>query len=333
KSSDTFNTHKGIEERAMDSNDQERERGITIYAKNASITHKGGKFNIVDTPGHADFGSEVERVLRTVDAVILVVDAYEGPMPQTKFVLRKALELGHSAVVVINKIDRPDAQIEDVVNRTFVLFVDLGAKDTQLDFPIVYASGIQGTATRDMKHPGTHLDALFEAIIEKVPAPDVFEGDHLQMLVLALVADAYKGKMGIGKILRGSVKKGMNIVGMHRDGQQTSGKATSILSFKGLEREEIESAEAGEIVAIAGLPEIGIGDTIADALQPEALPVVSVEEPTVQMTFGVNTSPFAGQDGKFVTSRNLRDRLTKELETNVALRMHSDESSNQFLVS
>lgn len=320
-------------ERIMDSMDLERERGITIKAKNASVTYNGVKINIVDTPGHADFGGEVERTLRMVDGVVLLVDAKEGPMPQTKFVLRKALELGHSAVVVVNKIDRPDAQIEDVTNRTFDLFVDLGANDTQLDFPIVYASGIQGTATRDMKTPGVDLKPLFEAIIEKIPAPDVDEGENLQMLVLALVADPYKGKMGIGKIHRGSIKKAMNIVGLHRDGQKSNGKATAILSFKGLEREEIESAEAGEIVAVAGLTEIGIGDTIADALQPEALPVVSVEEPTVQMTFGVNTSPFAGKEGKFVTSRNIRERLDKELETNVALRVHSDENSNQFLVS
>lgn len=320
-------------ERIMDSMDLERERGITIKAKNASVTYNGVKINIVDTPGHADFGGEVERTLRMVDGVVLLVDAKEGPMPQTKFVLRKALELGHPAVVVVNKIDRPDAQIEDVTNRTFDLFVDLGANDTQLDFPIVYASGIKGTATRDMKTPGTDLKALFEAIKEKIPAPEVIEGEHLQLLVLALVADPYKGKMGIGKIQRGSIKQGMNIVGLHRDGQKSSGKATAILSFKGLEREEIQSAEAGEIVAVGGLDEIGIGDTIADAVQPEALPVVSVEEPTVQMTFGVNTSPFAGKEGKFVTSRNIRERLEKELETNVALRVHSDENSNQFLVS
>lgn len=320
-------------ERIMDSMDLERERGITIRAKNASIVYKDVKINIVDTPGHADFGGEVERTLRMVDGVVLLVDAKEGPMPQTKFVLRKALELGHSAVVVINKIDRPDAQIEDVVNKTFDLFVDLGANDTQLDFPIIYASGIQGTATRDMKHPASDLVALFDAIVEKVPAPEVNEGENLQMLVLALQSDAYKGKMGIGKIQTGSIKQGMSLVGLHRDGQRTTGKATAILAFKGLEREEIQEAEAGEIVAVAGLPEIGIGDTIADTTNPVALPVVSVEEPTVQMTFGINTSPFAGKEGKYITSRNLRDRLNKELETNVALRMHSDENSNQFLVA
>lgn len=327
---------RGIEEageRIMDSMDLERERGITIRAKNASVTYQGVKINIVDTPGHADFGGEVERTLRMVDGVVLLVDAKEGPMPQTKFVLRKALELGHPAVVVVNKIDRPDAQIEEVVNRTFDLFVDLGASDVQLDFPIVYASGLQGTATRDLKQAGTDLKPLFEAVLEKIPAPDVNEGDHLQMLVLALVSDSYKGKIGVGKIQRGSVKKGMPMTGLHRDGQQSKGKATAILTFKGLEREEVEQAQAGEIVAIAGLPEIGIGDTIADQLQPEALPVVSVEEPTVQMTFGVNTSPFAGKEGKFVTSRNIRERLMKELETNVALRVHADENSNQFLVS
>lgn len=317
----------------MDSMDLERERGITIKAKNASVTYNGVKINIVDTPGHADFGGEVERTLRMVDGVVLLVDAKEGPMPQTKFVLRKALELGHSAVVVINKIDRPDAQIEDVVNKTFDLFVDLGANDVQLDFPVIYASGIQGTATRDMKHPGTDLKPLFEAVMEKIPAPDVEEGEALQMLILALHADSYKGKMGIGKIQRGTVKKGMSVVGLHRDGQKSSGKVMAILAFKGLEREEIEQAEAGEIVGVAGLPEIGIGDTIADAATPEALPVVSVEEPTVQMTFGVNTSPFAGKEGKYVTSRNIRERLQKELETNVALRMHADDNSNQFLVS
>ncbi len=322
----------GMGERILDSMDQERERGITIKAKNASVMYNGVKINIVDTPGHADFGGEVERTLRMVDGVLLLVDAKEGPMPQTTFVLRKALSLGHQAIVVINKIDRQDAQIEDVVNRTFDLFAHLGATDDQLDFPIVYASALHGTASLDVEKPGVDIAPLLETILTKIPAPPIFERP-LQMLVLALVHDSYKGKMGIGKLLSGSLAKRQALMLMTADGRQIPGKATDLLVFEGLGRTEVERVEAGEIVAVAGLPEIGIGDTIADAEHPVALPPVAIDEPTVQMTFSVNNSPFAGREGKYLTSRHLRDRLFKELETNVSLRAEETDSADAFLVA
>jgi len=320
-------------ERILDSMDQERERGITIRAKNASVTYKGVKINIVDTPGHADFGGEVERTLRMVDGVLLLVDAKEGPMPQTTFVLRKALALGHRAIVVINKIDRPDAVIDDVLNRTFDLFVHLGATNEQLDFPVVYASAINGTATLDVAQPGSDITPLLETVLAQVPAPTVRAEAPLQILVLALAYDAYKGKMGIGKIQSGSIVKRQNIVQMKRDGSQVAGKATDLAVFAGLERMDVDRADAGEIVAVAGLPEIGIGETIADPEHPIALPPVAIDEPTVQMTFSVNNSPFAGREGKFLTSRHLRERLFKELETNVSLRVQETDSTDRFLVA
>ncbi len=320
-------------ERILDSMDQERERGITIRAKNASVTYKGVKINLVDTPGHADFGGEVERTLRMVDGVLLLVDAKEGPMPQTTFVLRKALALGHRAIVVINKIDRPDAVADDVLNRTFDLFVHLGATDTQLDFPIVYTSAINGTATLDVNKPGTDIAPLLDAILEQIPAPAIHADSPLQILVLALAYDSYKGKMGIGKIQSGSIAKRQSIVQIRRDGTQASGKVTDLSVFAGLERAEVEKAEAGEIVAVAGLPDISIGETIADPDQPVALPPVAIDEPTVQMTFGVNTSPFAGREGKYLTSRHLRERLLKELETNVSLRVQETDSPDRLLVA
>ncbi|MGH7168579.1 MAG: GTP-binding protein, partial [Nitrospiraceae bacterium] len=296
-------------ERILDTMDQERERGITIRAKNASVTYKGVKINLVDTPGHADFGGEVERTLRMVDGVLLLVDAKEGPKPQTTFVLRKALALGHRAIVVINKIDRPDAVPDDVVNRTFDLFVHLGATNAQLDFPVVYTSAINGTATLDLNKPGTDIAPLLDAILEQIPAPAIHADAPLQILVLALAYDSYKGKMGIGKIQSGSIAKRQSIVQMRRDGTRTSGKVTDLAVFAGLERAEVDRAEAGEIVAVAGLPDIGIGETIADPDPPVALPPVAIDEPTVQMTFGVNNSPFAGREGKYLTSRHLRERL------------------------
>ncbi|WP_447979125.1 translational GTPase TypA [Candidatus Nitrospira bockiana] len=328
--------HRKIEEmgeRILDSMDQERERGITIRAKNASLTYEGVKINIVDTPGHADFGGEVERTLRMVDGVLLLVDAKEGPMPQTTFVLRKALALGHKAIVVINKIDRPDAVIDDVVNRTFDLFVHLGASDEQLDFPIVYTSAIQGIATLDVNKPGTDIRPLFETILTQIPAPAIHAEAPLQMLVLALAYDSYKGKMGIGKIQSGSISRRQPVMQIKRDGTLAPGKVSDLSVFAGLERQDVEKAEAGEIVAVAGLPEIGIGETIADANQPVALPPVTIDEPTVQMTFGVNNSPFAGREGKFLTSRHLRERLFKELETNVSLRVQETDSPDRFLVA
>jgi len=320
-------------ERIMDSMDQERERGITIRAKNASIIYQGVKINIVDTPGHADFGGEVERILRMVDGVLLLVDAKEGPMPQTKFVLRKALELGLNAIVVVNKIDKPDADPDEAVNKTFDLFSHLNASHEQLDFPIVYTSAVAGTATLDHANAGTDLKPLFNTILEKVPAPIVNDKETLQILVLALMNDNYKGKMGIGKISSGSIIKGQTVSQMKVDGTIIKSKVTDIMVYEGLKQIAVEKAEAGEIVAVAGIPTIAIGETIADPDQPKQLPPVEVDQPTVQMTFGVNTSPFAGREGKLVTSRQIKDRLMKELETNVALRVETTDTDNAFLVS
>jgi GTP-binding protein len=328
--------HRNIHEmgeRIMDSMDLERERGITIRAKNASVFYQDVKINIVDTPGHADFGGEVERTLRMVDGVLLVVDAKDGPMPQTRFVLRKALELGHRAIVVINKVDRPDSQIEDVVNRTFDLFCELSADERQLDFPIVYASALQGTATLDIKTPSENIYPLLDVILKEVPPPMVDPGLPLQLLVLALFQDSYKGKMGIGKISSGSLEKNQQALLVRRDGSQIVSRVTSLLTYQGLERVEVEKAVAGEIVAVAGFENIGIGETITDPASPRPLPVLAIDEPTVQMTFGVNTSPFAGKEGKHVTSRVIRDRLFRELETNVSLRVSETESADTFLVA
>jgi len=320
-------------ERIMDSMDQERERGITIKAKNASVTYNDVKINIVDTPGHADFGGEVERTLRMVDGVLILIDAKEGPMPQTTFVLRKALALGHKAIVVINKIDRPDAVIDDVVNRTFDLFVHLGATDEQLDFPIVYTSAIKGIATLDVNKPGKDITPLLDTVLEKIPAPAINAKAPLQILVLALTYDSYKGKMGMGKIQSGSIARRQNVIVIGKDGVQIPGRVSDLAVYSGLERTDVEQAEAGEIVAVAGLEQFSIGDTIADAEQPLALPRVTIDEPTVQMTFSVNNSPFAGREGKYLTSRHLRERLFKELETNVSLRVQETDSADRFLVA
>lgn len=317
----------------MDSMDQERERGITIKAKNASVVYNGVKINIVDTPGHADFGGEVERTLRMADGVLLLVDAKEGPMPQTKFVLRKALELGLNAIVVVNKIDKPDADPDEAVNKTFDLFSHLNATHEQLDFPIIFTSAVAGTATLDHAKPGTDLKPLFEMILEKVQAPEVRLNEPLQMLVLALLYDNYKGKMGIGKIAAGQISKGQMVARIKVDGTIVKSKVTDILLYEGLKQVAVETAAAGEIIAVAGIENIAIGETIADAEKPVALPTVEVDQPTVQMTFGVNTSPFAGKDGKLVTSRQIHARLMKELETNVALRVEDTDNDNAFLVS
>ena len=319
-------------ERIMDTMDQERERGITIRAKNASVIYKGVKINIVDTPGHADFGGEVERTLRMVDGVLILVDAKEGPMPQTTFVLRKALALGHKAIVVINKIDRPDAVIDDVVNRTFDLFVHLGATDDQLDFPLVYTSAINGIATLDINKPGSDISPLLDTVLEKIPGPAINANGPLQILVLALLYDSYKGKMGVGKIQSGSIARRQQVMVLGKDGA-APGKVSDLAVYSGLERTDVEEAKAGEIVAVAGLDQVSIGDTIADAVQPSPLPRVTIDEPTVQMTFSVNNSPFAGREGKFLTSRHLRERLFKELETNVSLRVQETDSPDRFLVA
>ncbi|MCM8811521.1 MAG: translational GTPase TypA [Candidatus Omnitrophica bacterium] len=317
----------------MDSMDLEREKGITIRAKNASLFYGDLKINLVDTPGHADFGGEVERTLRMVDGALLLVDAKEGPMPQTKFVLRKAIELGMPVIVVVNKIDRHDSQIDDVINRTFDLFVELNASDGQLDFPVVYTSAIQGTATLDLKHPGHDIAPLFDVIFKRIPPPAVLPNEPLQLLVLALAYDSFKGKMGIGKIQAGSIRKGQTVMRVAAGGSRLTGTVTALLAYKGLERMEIESADSGEIVAVAGFEEIGIGDTITDPDDPRPLPAVVIEEPTLRMSFSVNKSPFSGREGKYVTSRALRERLQKELETNVALRVADTESPDTFLVS
>ncbi|MBI3320813.1 MAG: translational GTPase TypA [Candidatus Omnitrophica bacterium] len=317
----------------MDSMDLEREKGITIRAKNCSLRYGEHKINLVDTPGHADFGGEVERTLRMVDGALLLVDAKEGPMPQTKFVLRKAIGLGLPVIVVVNKIDRPDARIDDVVNRTFDLFVELNASSVQLDFPIVYTSATQGTATRDPAKPGRDVSALFETIIERIPAPTVKPEEPLQLLVLALAYDAYQGKMGIGKIHAGSLRTRQPILRLTPDGRREAGTATAVLAYQGLERTAIDGAGCGEIVAVAGFEEIGIGDTITDPERPVQLPHVAIEEPTLRMTFAVNKSPFAGREGRYVTSRMVRERLMKELETNVALRVADTDRPDTFLVS
>ncbi|MBM3265160.1 MAG: translational GTPase TypA [candidate division Zixibacteria bacterium] len=321
-------------ERIMDSMDLERERGITIRAKNASIVYNNIKINIVDTPGHADFGGEVERILRMVDGALLLIDAKEGPMPQTRFVLRKAIELGLPCIVVVNKVDRPDSDVDRVVNATFDLFVELGASDEQLDFPIVYASAIYGTATLDPTVKHSDLTPLFDTIVERIPAPEVFPDEPFRMLTLALHYDPYKGQMGIGKVLSGSIGKGQSIVQLKAaDGERIAGRCVGLLAFEGLERRDIERVPAGEIVAVAGLPDIKIGDTIADPAVIEPLPPVKIDEPTVRMTFAVNTSPFSGREGDHVTSQRIKERLWKEMEVNVALRVEETDARDTFLVS
>lgn len=324
----------GMGERIMDSMDLEKERGITIRAKNASVFYKGIKINIVDTPGHADFGGEVERILRMVDGVLLLVDAKDGPMPQTRFVLRKALELGHKAIVVINKVDLAEgAQVETVVNRTFDLFCELNASDKQLDFPIVYTSAINGTATLDIKHSSDNIFPVLDTIIEKIDTPYVDTEAPLQILILAILGDSYKGKMGIGKITGGLITRGSNAVLFRKDKTQVMSKITALLTYKGIEHVETEVAFAGDIVAVAGFDDIGIGDTITDPDNPRPLVPPEIDEPTVQMTFGVNTSPFAGREGKHLTSRAIRERLFKEIETNVSLRVKDTESTDIFFVA
>ena len=329
KQTQTVKDNEDTKDLIMDSMDLERERGITIRAKNASLIYNGTKINIVDTPGHADFGGEVERTLRMADGVLLLVDAKEGPMPQTKFVLKKALELGLKAIVVVNKVDKPDAQVEDTTNKTFDLFVKLNANDAQLDFPIIYAAGKKGLTDPDLEKLKAKITAeaapdvspLFEAIIKYIPAPDVKPEDPFAMLVLALVYDNYKGKMGIGKIVSGSIKKAQNIVRIKPDESKTQGKITSLQMYQGLKPVDVEEAQAGDIVAIGGFDDISIGETLTDPVNPIHLEPVEIEPPTIKMTFGVNTSPFAGKEGKLVTSRNIRDRLVKELEINVALKV------------
>jgi GTP-binding protein len=310
-----------ISDRAMDSNVLERERGITILAKNTAVEYEGVKINIVDTPGHTDFGGEVERVLGMVDGCLLLVDAAEGPMPQTRFVLRKAIELGLKPIVVVNKVDRADARPDEVVNLTFDLMADLGATDEQLDFPILYAVAREGRAFRDLDEPRDDMRELFETVLEEIPAPEVDLTAPFQMLVSNLDYSEYLGRIVVGRVRRGRVRRGEFINLIHRDGTMTRTRVVQPFTHLGLQRIEAEEVGAGDIVALSGIEDAQIGETLADEAEPEVLPAISVDEPTVSMTFGPSTSPFAGKDGRFVTSRHLRDRLKREVQTNVSLRV------------
>ncbi|MDQ5920991.1 MAG: GTP-binding protein [Pseudomonadota bacterium] len=330
----TFSAHQQVVERVMDSNDLEKERGITILAKNVSLNYKGTRINIVDTPGHADFGGEVERVLGMVDGVLLLVDAVEGPMPQTRFVTRKALALGLKPIVVINKIDRPGSRCDWVIDKTFDLFDKLGATEEQLDFPVVFASALNGFATMDQNHITTNMEALFDTILKHVPAPDTNEDGSLQLQISALDYSSFVGRIGIGRIRQGKLKPNSQIiVATGIDGEKKTAKINQVQLFEGLERVNVAEAVAGDIVLINGIEELKIGQTICDVNNPEPLPMLKIDEPTLSMNFQVNTSPLAGTEGKFVTSRQIRDRLNKELLINVALKVEDTANADVFLVS
>ncbi|GAB7562646.1 translational GTPase TypA [Methylobacillus methanolivorans] len=329
----TFAAHQQVSERVMDSGDIEKERGITILAKNTAVNYEGTHINIVDTPGHADFGGEVERVLGMVDGVVLLVDSVEGPMPQTRFVTKKALALGLRPIVVINKVDRPGARPDWVINQTFDLFANLGATDEQLDFPVVYASGLNGFAKMDLKQESDNMRPLFETILSHVQPPAGDSNAGLQLQISALDYSTYTGRLGVGRIRNGRIKPGQVVSVMKGDEQVAQGRINQVLGFRGLERVQVEEAEAGDIVIISGIEEIGIGVTVADRDNPVGLPILAVDEPTLTMDFMVNTSPLAGTEGKFVTSRQIRDRLTKELLTNVALKVEDTADADIFRVS
>ncbi|GAC1355850.1 MAG: translational GTPase TypA [Vulcanimicrobiaceae bacterium] len=332
KQSGVFREGQATGTRMMDSNPLEKERGITILAKNTAVWHGDVKFNIVDTPGHADFGGEVERVLQMVQGVLLLVDAAEGVMPQTRFVLRKALELDLKAIVVINKIDRKDARASEVVNEVFDLFIELGANDEQADFAVVYTNGRAGIAKRQLEDESENLEPLFETIVARIPEAPAEEG-NFQMLISAIDHNKYVGRIGIGRVFRGASKVNAPIAKVARDGTVEMGlRLTKLLSFVGLERIEVEEASAGDIVCVSGIEGLNIGDTIADAAEPEGIHAVAVDEPTVSMFFSVNASPFAGREGKYVTSRQIRERLMRELESNVALRVSDTESADTYEV-
>lgn len=333
KQSGIFRQNEKVEERVMDSNELERERGITILSKNTAIRYNGVKINIVDTPGHADFGGEVERVLKMVDGVLLLVDAFEGPMPQTRFVLSKALELNLKPIVVVNKIDRPDARPEEVIDEVLDLFIELGADDEQIDFPVVYASAREGIAKLSLKDESVDLRPLFDTILKEIPAPEGNIDDPLQLIVTTLDYDDYIGRIAIGKVVRGKIVSGESVAICKRDGSVQNVKLSNLYQYEGLKRVQVDDAKLGDIVAVSGISDIEIGETIADPEKPEAVDFVEIEEPTISMTFGVNTSPFAGREGKYVTSRHIRERLFKELETNVALRVEETETTEAFKVS
>jgi GTP-binding protein len=333
RQSGVFRENQLITERVMDSNDLEKERGITILSKNLSINVDGVKINIVDTPGHADFGGEVERVLKMVDSVLLLVDAFDGPMPQTRFVLKKSLDLGIRPIVVINKIDRPGARPEWAVDQVFDLFCELNADEKQLDFPVVFTSAKQGYAKRTLDEPATGMQPLFAMIRERVAPPVVDPDGPFQMLVASIAYNDYIGRIATGKIFSGRVKAGETVALVQRDGTVTKGRISKLLGYEGLKQIEVEEAIAGDIVTVAGFDEVGIGETFAAAANPVAIPYVSIDEPTLAMYFMVNTSPFAGREGKLVTSRNIRERLQRELRTNVSLRVEDTDNTDTFKVS
>ena len=335
KQSNTLDERAKLDERAMDSNDIEKERGITILAKNTAVDYKGTRINILDTPGHADFGGEVERIMKMVDGVILVVDAYEGTMPQTRFVLKKALEQHLVPIVVVNKIDKPSARPEEVVDEVLELFIELGADDDQLEFPVVYASALNGTSSLSDNPVDQEpsMDAIFDAVIEHVPAPVDNSDQPLQFQVSLLDYNEYVGRIGIGRIFRGKMKVGDNVSLMKVDGTSKNFRITKMFGFFGLDRVEINEAKAGDLIALSGMEDIFVGETVADAANPEALPILHIDEPTLQMTFLTNNSPFAGKEGKYVTSRNLQDRLMQELQTDVSLRVEPTDSPDAFIVS
>lgn len=333
KQSGLFRDNEHVEDRAMDSGDIEKERGITILSKNTAIDYEDVRINILDTPGHADFGGEVERILKMVDGVILVVDAFEGTMPQTRFVLKKALDVGVTPLVVVNKIDKPQARPEAVVDEVLELFIDLGADDDQLEFPVVYASAMNGTASLDPETQDDNMKVLYDTILESVPAPVDNSDEPLQFQVSLLDYNDYVGRIGIGRVFRGSISVGENVSLVKLDGTVKQFRVTKMFGFLGLKRIEIEHAKAGDIIALSGLEDINVGETVTDRETVEALPAPTIDEPTLQMTFSVNNSPFAGREGKFVTARQIKDRLDIQLETDVSLRVDQGATPDQFIVS
>ncbi|HLS35487.1 MAG TPA: translational GTPase TypA [Bacillota bacterium] len=333
KYSGIFSEHEKVQDRAMDSDDLEQERGITILAKNTAVTYQDKTINILDTPGHADFGGEVERIMKMVDGVLLVVDAYEGTMPQTRFVLQRALDEKLTPIVVVNKVDRPNARPVEVIDEVLDLFIELGADDEQIDFPIVYTSALNGTSGDDPEEQSETMDPLFEMIVNHIPAPKDNSAKPLQFQVTLLDYNDYVGRIGIGRVFRGTMKVGQNVTIMKADGTQKSFRITNLYGFKGLERVEIEEAQAGDIVAVTGINDIHIGETICSKEHPEALPLLRIDEPTLQMTFLVNNSPFAGREGDYLTSRMIYDRLLRELETDVSLRVEQTETPDAWIVS
>ena len=333
KYSGTFKDHEQVESRAMDSDDIEKERGITILSKNTAIHYNDATINILDTPGHADFGGEVERIMKMVDGVILVVDAYEGTMPQTRFVLKKALEQKLKPIVVVNKVDRPNARPEEVIDEVLDLFIDLGADDDQLEFPVMYASALNGTSGREPEDQTETMDPIFETIMEYIPTPIDSSAEPLQLQVTLLDYNDYVGRIGVGRVSRGTIRVGDRVVVMKQDGSEQSFRVTKLFGFIGLKRTEIQEARSGDIVAVSGMDKINIGETICPADHPEALPTLHIDEPTLQMTFLVNNSPFAGKEGKNITSAKIAERLNMQLETDVSLRVDPTDSPDAWIVS